>query len=271
MTTESKTPVKDCFIIMPIADQDGYEKGHFKRVYDHIIKPACKKVGLNPVRADDVSTSGDIVKRIHDSEIAICDLSARNPNVMYELGVRHAFNKPTVLIKDNKTPRAFDIQGIRDSSYDETLRIDSVESSVARLIKSLEETMVEQETGSKGAPNSIIELMGIHSAKVTADVDLSADSTVLLQAINSLSSQVKNTNFSNSSTAPHPLVVVNSKGHVLTPKIGDLFDPIADTTVSFEVIEIHKHGIMLRSITNKSEIITVSYQDFVHWEDTIPF
>jgi hypothetical protein len=34
---------KKCFIIMPISDQEGYEKGHFSRVYKHLIKPACEK------------------------------------------------------------------------------------------------------------------------------------------------------------------------------------------------------------------------------------
>ena len=37
---------KTCFIIMPISDVDGYQKGHFNRIYEHIIKPACEKNGL---------------------------------------------------------------------------------------------------------------------------------------------------------------------------------------------------------------------------------
>lgn len=45
--SNSKTkeePLKTCFVIMPISDVDGYPKGHFDRVYKHIIEPACRLV-----------------------------------------------------------------------------------------------------------------------------------------------------------------------------------------------------------------------------------
>ena len=50
----AKKENKDCFIIMPIADADGYPKGHFGHVYENIIKPSCEKSGYKAVRADEV-------------------------------------------------------------------------------------------------------------------------------------------------------------------------------------------------------------------------
>ena len=104
--------IKSCFIIMPISDQDGYDKGHFNRVYEHLIKPACIKAGFKPIRADEeVKTNYivvDIIRKILDSEMVLCDLSAKNPNVLYELGLRQAFNRKVVLIKDKKTNRIFE-------------------------------------------------------------------------------------------------------------------------------------------------------------------
>jgi len=47
------TKEKSCFTIMPISEQEGYDKGHFNRVYEHIIKPACIKAGFKPIRADE--------------------------------------------------------------------------------------------------------------------------------------------------------------------------------------------------------------------------
>ena len=80
---------KKCFIIMPISDQDGYEKGHFNRVYKHIVQPACEKAGFVPIRADDENKTNyiviDIIKKIIEADIVLCDLSAKNPNVLYEL------------------------------------------------------------------------------------------------------------------------------------------------------------------------------------------
>ena len=73
--------LKSCFIIMPIADVPGYDSGHFNRVYNHIIKPACELAGFSPIRADDINSSNlivvDILKKIIESDLAICDLSGR--------------------------------------------------------------------------------------------------------------------------------------------------------------------------------------------------
>ncbi|WP_204273430.1 hypothetical protein, partial [Stenotrophomonas maltophilia] len=53
-----------------------------------------------------------------------------NPNVLYEVGIRQAFNLPVTFIKDGITERIFDIQGFRDIRYDESLRIDTVQKAV---------------------------------------------------------------------------------------------------------------------------------------------
>src|ERR1035437_305813 len=100
---------KKCFVIMPISDSEDYPTGHFRRVYDHIIDPACEQAGFKPVRADDIMTTNyialDVIKNIIECEMALCDLSSRNPNVLYELGIRQSFNLPVTLIKDIKTKR----------------------------------------------------------------------------------------------------------------------------------------------------------------------
>ena len=124
---------KECFVIMPISDAEGYDKGHFTRVYEHLVKPAVIEAGFEPMRADDTSKANfivvDILKQILESDMAICDLSSRNPNVFYELGIRQAFNLKTVLIKDIKTTMPFDIAGIRTLHYNENLRIDEVKKA----------------------------------------------------------------------------------------------------------------------------------------------
>jgi hypothetical protein len=117
-TSESKASVnsgdsKKCFVIMPISNHTDYETGHFDRVYEEIIRPAVEQAGFEPKRADDIKQTHiiiiDILKSIVDSDMAICDLSSLNPNVMYELGIRQMTKKPVVLIKDSKTKRIFDI------------------------------------------------------------------------------------------------------------------------------------------------------------------
>ena len=185
-------PLKKCFVIMPISDVEGYPKGHFDRVYKHIIEPACRQVGYEPIRADETSKTNviivDILKNILACDMAICDLSARNPNVFYELGFRQAFNKKTVLMKDEKTDRPFDISAIRSFEYQSSLRIDLVNEAIEKLAKALTETeaMTEEET------NSLLKLLAINSpAKLPQSLKLSEDSSLILQAIRDLSDDVQ--------------------------------------------------------------------------------
>lgn len=149
-----------CFVIMPISDAPSYEAGHFNRVYEYIIKPAVIKSGFTPLRADEVKNTNfiitDILRQIISSSMCICDLSSRNSNVLYELGIRHAFRLPVTLIRDSKTPRIFDIQGLRDIEYDENLRVDNVNSSIDIIA----ETIINTHKNKAGDINSIIDLLG---------------------------------------------------------------------------------------------------------------
>ncbi|QPI41954.1 MULTISPECIES: hypothetical protein [Pectobacterium] len=180
---------KICFVIMPIADIPGYDSGHFTRVYNHLIKPACKAAGFKAIRADDVSSSHmivvDILQKIIESDIAICDLSGRNPNVLYELGLRQAFNKKTVLIKDNKTENIFDVQGFRHTLYDNALRIDNVNNEVTKISNSLTETFE-----AKGDINSIVQLLEIEPAEIGRKTKLSDSETLIFRSISELSKKI---------------------------------------------------------------------------------
>jgi len=182
---------KICFVIMPISDQDDYEKGHFARVYQHIIKPACELAGFKPVRADDeVKTNYivvDIIKKVLDSHIVICDLSAKNPNVLYELGIRQSFNKKSVLIKDKKTNRIFDIQGLRTIDYDENLRIDEVQKSISTIAKTIKETYEQNDD----EVNSLIQLLSIKPAELKS-FEISQESSIIMDSLNDISNRLYN-------------------------------------------------------------------------------
>ena len=177
---------KTCFVIMPISDVEGYEKGHFSRVYDYLIKPACEAAGYKVERADDTAKTNmiivDILQKAVKYDMAICDISARNANVFYELGFRQAFNMKTVLIKDKKTAMPFDISSIRTLSYSETLRIDEVEKGRIDIQKALEET----EKSDSNDVNSLINLLSINKAEIPKQQNLSVDTSIILNAINDL-------------------------------------------------------------------------------------
>lgn len=183
---ESKT----CFVIMPISNNSNYLEGHFDRVYDYIIKPACEIAGFSPIRADEVVTTNyialDIIKKIIESDMAICDLSSQNANVMYELGIRQAFNKPVTFIKDSITNRVFDIQGFRDFEYDVTLRIDNV-NTVKEL---LSEAITQTYNNKDSEINSLVKLLSIAPAELSEKTNLSVESELILNQLNIITSRL---------------------------------------------------------------------------------
>ena len=159
-----------CFVIMPIADQKGYDANHFTYVYEDIIKPAIIEAGMevDQARADEVKNSNlihlDILRKVIESDIAICDMSSRNPNVFYELGMRQAFDKPTVLIRDEETAVPFDINGLRYVEYKKGMRHRDVLKAVDDLAEMLKATYDKKDD--KNEVNSLIRLMDLTAAKV---------------------------------------------------------------------------------------------------------
>jgi len=132
---------KKCFIIVPVSDPDGYAQGHFNRVYDYIVAPACRSAGFWPTRADSSTDNAlEIIKNIIDSDMAICDLSAKNSTALYGLAIRQALDLPVTLIKDLKSQTSFSIMEQGVVEYDESLRIDTVQKEVEILKEALGKT-----------------------------------------------------------------------------------------------------------------------------------
>lgn len=184
----------DCFIIMPIADHPDYKQGHFKRVYEDIFKPACKAAGYNPVRADDVAQTNlihlDILQKLLESPMAICDLSTRNPNVLFELGLRQAFDKPTILVQEVGTPQIFDINLFRYTQYRNGLDYRDVLADQKSIQKVLEDTKIAVQE--KRSVNSIIKLLSITEAKLHDPSNFSETEyfNILINEISSIKSQI---------------------------------------------------------------------------------
>ncbi|EGR7969095.1 hypothetical protein QO227_21740 [Vibrio vulnificus] len=174
--TETKQ-VKDCFIIMPIADTDDRPKGHFQHVYKNIIKPACELAGYNAVRADEVKQTNlihlDILKQLIEAPIAVCDLSNRNPNVLFELGIRQAFDKPTVLIQEKGTPKIFDIAPLRYLEYCKEMRYHDVLLSQNELNEAITATVGAD--GKQGNVNSIVKLLALNNPAQIPDIENSRE------------------------------------------------------------------------------------------------
>ena len=189
----AKEENKDCFVIMPIADCEGYEKGHFGHVYDDIIKPAIEKTEFRAIRADEVKETNlihlDILKKLIDAPIAVCDLSTRNPNVLFELGIRQAFDKPVVLIQEKGTQKIFDIAPLRYLEYSKDMKYHEVLESQKKLQEAIEATKAAE--GESGNVNSIVKLMALSAPANIPNLDSSNKEVLALDVMRSQMNDMK--------------------------------------------------------------------------------
>ncbi|MFQ2291202.1 hypothetical protein ACK323_06730 [Aeromonas enteropelogenes] len=125
ITVTSSDKSLKCGLIMPIAKSENLEPEHWRQV-QNIIKESLSDTEFHirmVSESDDVGViHKSIVQNIYQDDIVICDVSTRNANVMFELGMRLAFDKPTVIIKDDVTAFSFDTQIIEHVMYKRDLK-----------------------------------------------------------------------------------------------------------------------------------------------------
>jgi len=205
-TAEKTTELDECFIIMPISDPEGYDSGHFKHVYDNIIKPACKKADYKAYRADDNESTNMIhdviLKKILNAPMAVCDLSSLNPNVMFELGIRQAFDKPVVLIQEKGTKRVFDLAPIKTIEYPKGMVYHEVIAFQEKLSIAIKSTF--EESSKPDNSNSIVKFLALQSAARIPDISGNEESMKfnILQSEMSEIRHLLKMNLSNNSNIP---------------------------------------------------------------------
>lgn len=139
-----------CGVVMPISAIDGCDEHHWSDVKS-ILFDAIRNAKLHPElvsSADDVGViQARIIKNLYENPIVICDVSARNANVMFELGMRLAFDKPTVIVIDDKTPFSFDTAPIEHLRYPRDLRHGKIQkfkedlaSKITAVLRSAEDS-----------------------------------------------------------------------------------------------------------------------------------
>lgn len=134
-----------CGIIMPISGIEGtaYSAQHWKAVWD-IISEAVRGAGFEPRMVSDSDPTAiiqrNIVTNLYNDPIVVCDVSSKNPNVMFELGMRLAFDKPVVIVKDDITDYTFDIGIIQHVGYPCQLTYHSILSFIKALSEKIKAT-----------------------------------------------------------------------------------------------------------------------------------
>lgn len=105
---------KNAFVLMPFAEE-------LSDVYRYLIADGLSNLGYDVRRADDILSQNnilsDIISSIYSSDLIVADLTGSNPNVYYELGIAHAFNKNVILLIQDIEELPFDLRSYRVVSY----------------------------------------------------------------------------------------------------------------------------------------------------------
>jgi hypothetical protein len=157
---------KDCFVIAPIGEVDSETRKRSDQVLRHVIRPAVEPLGFIAMRADEIAEPGlitsQVIQRILDDPLVIADLTERNPNVFYELALRHAIRKPLVqlIAKGERIP--FDVAGMRTIPVDHR-DLDSVEQAKLEITKQVQ--ALERDGAMVESPISVaIELQSLRQS-----------------------------------------------------------------------------------------------------------
>lgn len=144
-----------CGIVMPISPMEDCTAQHWSDVKD-IISDAILSAGYEPRL---VSTAAEvdiiqkrIIQNLYQNPVVVCDVSCKNANVMFELGLRLAFDKPTIVIKDDKTGYSFDTSPIEHLEYPRSLRHGTINKFKQDLIDKIKATAKAKEDNPDFSP-----------------------------------------------------------------------------------------------------------------------
>jgi len=140
MADEGDAAVPDtkrtCFVVSPIGDEGSEIRKRSDQVKKYLIDPAVTPLGYATTRADLTDESGlittHIVTQLLSADLIIADLTGHNPNVFYELAIRHAFGKPFIQIISKSERIPFDVAGQLSIFFDHK-DLDSVEEAKNRI------------------------------------------------------------------------------------------------------------------------------------------
>jgi hypothetical protein len=138
---------KVCFFVAPIGDDESETRQHSDLLLASLVEPAITELGLTVIRADGIDRPGvitaQVIEHIAKARLVVADLSFHNPNVFYELALRHATGKPTVHLVRSQDSIPFDIDQFR------TIRVDT--SDIYAFVPQIETYKAEIATHARRA------------------------------------------------------------------------------------------------------------------------
>lgn len=140
LTTRQTKSSRDCFLICPIGPAGSPIRKRADDLLELVLAPVLKSAGYTVVRADKIAKvgmiTGQVLKLVIESPLVVADLTGGNPNVFYELALRHATGLPYIQLADSAASIPFDIAGIRTILIDiaDLRSVDLAKAEIKRQI-----------------------------------------------------------------------------------------------------------------------------------------
>ncbi len=265
---------KTCFVIAPIGEPESETRRRSDQVLKHVISPAVEECGYIAVRADQISEPGiitsQVIQRIVDDQLVVADLTERNPNVFYELAIRHAIRKPLVQLIKKGEQIPFDVAGTR-TIYVDHHDLDSVEDAKKEIISQVR--ALESDSSNLDTPISVsLDLQLLRQSENPEQRSLADLLSVISELRTSVISIEKRLDHPETILPIHileDLIERSERQSVWSRKLSNeirlrlrelLTDMQHDKPRGAE--DRHKHEVRLKELERVSEIITRSISDY---------
>src|SRR6185503_906521 len=133
---------RDAFVIMPFSSTAACSAKQWTEIYENLFKPAVEECGYSCERAKSKTGSliKSIIEKLRTSRIVLADITDRNPNVFYELGVRHSLSKRTIILAQGVQHVPSDLRGYWFIDYETTLGgVNPFKQEISRLLNEISE------------------------------------------------------------------------------------------------------------------------------------
>jgi hypothetical protein len=168
---------KDCFVISPIGPAGSDIRRKSDQIFKHVIQKALEPLSYRVERADHIQEPGiitrQIIQRINDVPLVVADLSGQNPNVFYELAIRHAIDKPVIHMISKGDNIPFDVSASRTVIYDFG-DLDSLDAAKVELVN-----QVQSIESGKTVDNPITNAIGVKELKASGNLEQQTMADVL--------------------------------------------------------------------------------------------
>lgn len=246
----TKSTKMKCFIITPIGDEKDPIRRHIEGVIEAAITPALGEK-YEIVVAHKIYEPGSITKQIiseiYNSELVIANITNRNPNVMYELALRHAIGKPVITIAEKGTSLPADIVTERTIFYYNDAK------GVLELIEDLKKAEAEIDLSKTSGP--IVDVLGdisrdtqIIQRTSTNNPDEIEPLKFILQRLDRIETTIKNTN-----AHPHSTRFSN-----VSPYKKSFFFKYENITHQTSMKTLNTRLSFLKSMANYIEVLDIN-------------